>query len=161
MSVPENPVNDFIPQIHTAVEEWLSEQSPAQLRREIRSRLDKSRNEILMKLMGFDKSYGNAWKIDHCNGRAEGSLAGRALKECVGEEVKAWLQDVGLPQLTEAETTQLKKTLHTEYLSTMARELRAVVRTRAKQDLDTLIEQAIPAPAIEQYLAAHALITDI
>ena len=161
MSVPENPVNDFIPQIHTAVEEWLSEQSPAQLRREIRSRLDKSRNEILMKLMGFDFSFGNSWRIDHCNGRAEGSLAGMALKECVGEEVKAWLQDVGLPQLTQAETTHLKKTLHTEYLSTMTRELRAVVRTRAKQDLDTLIEQAIPAPAIEQYLAAHALITDI
>lgn len=161
MSAPENPVNDFIPQIHTAVEEWLSEQSPEQLRREIRSRLDKSRNEILMKLMGFDYSYSNSWKIDHCNGRAEYSLAGKALREHVGDEVRAWLQDVGLPKLTQGEATNLKKSLHTEYLSTMTRELRAVVRTRAEQDLETLIDHAIPAPAIEQYLATHALITDI
>lgn len=155
-----NPINELIPHIQTAMEEWYAQQTPQHIKGSVRAQLDRQSKEVLMKLLGFDVSYGNSWKIDHCNGRMDNSLAGTTLREIYKESVKEWLSEVGLPKLTKKEVEDLQETLHTEYVASMRRELRAMVRTRAQEDLEQLLKEALPKPAIDEYLAAYSLITD-
>ena len=73
MTTPEqtltSPLDKVIHEISTAMLEW-SEEQTAVIAKNVHKRLDQHRDEVLMKLMGFNKnSWGGGWEIDHCNGR--------------------------------------------------------------------------------------------
>jgi hypothetical protein len=140
--------------------EWFKEnvESSGRIRDWVFANLEKSKKEILHKLLGFDrKSFGSSgeWELDHCNGRAGESSAGDYLKEKVAEAIREWLESfkAGIP----APSKQLKREVREEfqrmYKSEIMRVTRSLAVERAEQDalelMETLSDSVLSTPINE------------
>lgn len=79
-----------------AVKEWYAENGGKNaIRDRVFQMLDETRDEIIVKLMGFDNKWFGRWELDHCNGRSGNSAAGDFLREVAGDATKEWLANNG------------------------------------------------------------------
>ena len=60
------------------------------LTKETIAQLNKERREIVVKLLGFDDSWGKL-EVDHCNGRDRESIVGKYLRGQARVAVQAWM----------------------------------------------------------------------
>lgn len=63
---------------------------PESLTREIIAQLNEERREIVLKLLGFDDSWGKL-EVDHCNGRDRESIVGKYLHGQARVAVQTWM----------------------------------------------------------------------
>ena len=65
---------------------------PESLTREIIAQLNEERREIVLKLLGFNDSWGKL-EVDHCNGRDRESIVGKYLSGKARVAVQAWMDN--------------------------------------------------------------------
>ncbi len=156
----KTPTDKIIANVHIAMNEW-SEEQLLTLDAAVKTRLDKHRDEILMKLMGFEAdSWNGRWKIDSCNGRAGDSNISDFLKEKQGEKVREWLSQIELPKMSD----KFKRDITKDLLNTYERELNSLVygvaKKRAEADMAELLKTILPETLLEKHMKTMALITD-
>ena len=92
----EYPMKEVIPLIEKAINEWHAKNQPEDIVEYIHKKLDKSRDEVLLKLMGFNKdTWKGDWVLDHCNNRSGNSIAGDYLKLVQQDAIKTEFHRLG------------------------------------------------------------------
>lgn len=152
-----NPIDDLLPEIASAVEKWRGNNTPEVLRKQIFTRLDKERDVILLKLLGFDASYGG-WTLDHCNGRAGESTAGLFLKQAQGDAIKEWLTRTVMPTLTDERRESIMKGMAQHYESLFREGLKKAIAEKATADVKAVMDQLSTSNNIDKYLKVLGLI---
>lgn len=157
MSNVPNPVDDLIPVIANAIEEWKQKNTATEIKKKVVTHLDKSAQEILLKLLGFDNHWGS-WSVDHCNGRSGNSTAGDFLKEIQGVAIKEWLQQVKLPEMPAALKKNLQAEMKHQYAKALRYELENAVNRKASQDAEVLLKSITSSNQIDNYIKTLKLI---
>lgn len=152
-----NPVDDLLPEIAAAVEKWRGTNTPQKLRDDIFRRLDKERDVIVLKLLGFDSSYGG-FQLDHCNGRGGNSTAGDFLKAAQSEAIKEWLSRTTLPVLTDERRESILRSCSQHYESLFREGLKKAIAEKAKADIDAVMVEITKSNNIDKYLKVLGLI---
>ena len=131
--------------IQAAYMKWLAKNTPETIQNNCLNILDKSKDDILRALLGFDKdSWGRQeWKVDHCNGRAGESAAGDYLRRHQQAVIDKWLAQVDMPEMT----TSMKKSMEKEaldlFVRTFRRTLEAKVAKYAEDQASTFFNTII------------------
>lgn len=155
----DNMNTELVLLIDTTIDKWLAVNTPEVIAKSVNSKLDKHKEEITLKLLGFDKSYGDRnWKLDHCNGRSGNSTAGEYLKATQSAIVKQWLENVPLPELSPTQLNRLSIEFNDVYLRALKKELFRVAEDKAKEDSQKLLDEIISTDSIENYLKTKELI---
>lgn len=155
----DNMNTEMIQLIDTAIDNWLAVNTPDVIEKSINKKLDEHKDEITLKLLGFDKNYGDRnWKLDHCNGRSGNSPAGEYLRDTQSVIVRQWLDKVPLPELTPTQLKKLSSDFNEVYLRALKKSLTTLVETKAKEDSHKLLKEIISTDNIENYLKTKALI---
>lgn len=121
-----------------AAQEWIKKTEP-HIERHVHELLNAHVQEVVSKLLGFDNSYGEPWKLDHCNGRAGESAAGDWLRKRVGQAVYDWLdqQAQKLPSLPD----KTAKSLREQYSRSLENETHRLLHQKAMADAQAEIER--------------------
>lgn len=117
----------------------------------VREILARKREEIVVKLLGFDSRWGE-WDLDHCNGRSGDSAAGDYLRSRAGQAVKAWLDEQAgdLPELPKRAIDSLRREYLAAYESELGRALRQLAQSRAREDVQSVADRVVvPAPRVD------------
>ena len=155
----DNINTEMVQLIDTAIDKWLAVNTPEEITKSVNSRLDTFKDEITLKLLGFDKSYGDRnWSLDHCNGRSGNSPAGEYLRDTQSVIVRQWLDKVPLPELSPSQLKSISIDFGDMYLRALKKSLTALVETKAKEDSQKLLDEIINTDSIENYLKAKELI---
>lgn len=155
----DNINTEMVLLIDTAIDKWLAVNTPEEITKSVNSTLDTFKDEITLKLLGFDKSYGDRnWRLDHCNGRSGNSPAGEYLRDTQSVIVRQWLDNVPLPELSPSQLKSISRDFGDVYLRALKKSLTALVETKAKEDSQKLLDEIINTDSIENYLKTKALI---
>ena len=150
---------DLIQVIQNVLEEWHSKNDEPTLRKNIHTRLDKDKDQILMKLLGFNKnSWSHSWELDHCNGRAGNSIAGDYLKDVQHKAINDWLSLVELPSLTKVETANIQKQYKHAFMQSLEKRLIEHAHTAASESAEKIFKDLVKAPDIDKYLQTMNLL---
>lgn len=150
---------ELITVIDTAIDKWMQDNSPEKISKEVKSKLDKYKDEITLKLLGFDKSYGEkAWKLDHCNGRAGNSAAGDYLRATQAVAIEEWLSTLTLPVLTPSQEESLLRDSQNNYYTAMRKAVLSKLTKKVEEDSTALINSMLPTLDVESFLKAKNLI---
>ena len=129
-----------------ATEAWLEENADREtVNRSVRRALDARREELVAKLMGFDRRWGSDWEVDHCNGRAGESAAGDFLRSLAVEGVKEWLSEQAgnMPDLPKKAVQALRM----EYRDILHDEVRERIAMRAVEKSRQAVERILSEEA--------------
>jgi len=152
-----NPIDDLLPELATAVEHWRAINTPQQMHKQIHARLDKERDTIVLKLLGFDASYGG-FSLDHCNGRAGDSAAGDFLRKAQSEAIQDWLSTVVMPTLTDERRETILKSMVQHYESLFREGLKKAIAAKASEDIKAVMDAVAKSNNIDKYLRVLGLI---
>lgn len=153
-----NPIDKLIPLIATTTNTWL-EKAMQDIQQQVIQKLDKSRDEIVLKLLGFDKdSWRGNWSLDHCNGRAGESAAGTFLRNTHAEAIKEWLSNFQAPLLSPKDKKDLEKRFKDIYLRECESSVYNMAKSKAERDMCELLESITPSKQIDNYLKTVSLI---
>ena len=154
-----SPLDKVIAEISTAMHAWSIEQAKT-IADKVHKRLDQHRDEVLMKLMGFNKgSFDRGWEIDHCNGRNGNSVISDFLKESQAAAVKEWLSQIELPTMSSAFKTRIQKEMKQRYESQITQLTYEMARTKAQKDIEEFMATVFPATLVDKHLQMQALLT--
>ena len=153
-----SPVDALIADISIAMNEWSTEQA-ATIKQKVHARLDKHRDEVLMKLMGFSTDHWGKWEIDHCNGRSGGSPIGDFLKESQDQIIREWLGRIKMPTMTPAFKKAIEKELLDSYKNEIRRQVYSMAREKAEKDLKQLLDTTLEPTQLGAFLKMQSLIT--
>jgi hypothetical protein len=154
-----NPIDGYIEHIANAVNEWKADNTPEHLKKTVKKELDSQANTILVKLLGFDASYGkDAWQLDHCNGRDGNSSAGDFIATHQAEAIKEWLSTVAMPTLSAKGLATAQASCQKKYEDQFHYALRNEVQARAQADAKNLVNSLVASKQLDNYLRAMALI---
>lgn len=163
MTTPEqtvtSPLDKVIHEISTAMHAWSEEQTKV-IAAKVHQRLDQHRDEVLMKLMGFEKdSWDRGWKIDHCNGRNGNSVISDFLKESQMAAVKEWLSQIEMPVMAVAFKTRIQKEMKQTYEQEISRRTYSMAQEKAAQDIKSFMDTVFPTNLVDKHLQMQALLT--
>lgn len=163
MTTPEqtltSPLDKVIHEISTAMLEW-SEEQTAVIAKNVHKRLDQHRDEVLMKLMGFNKnSWGGGWEIDHCNGRNGNSVISDFLKESQAAAVKDWVSQIQMPAMTVAFKNKIAKEMQRHYEREIETSAYSVAKQKATDDLNAFLASVLSPTLVDKHLQMQALLT--
>ena len=156
----EYQMKEFIPLIEKAIKGWHAKNQPEDIVEYIHEKLDKSRDEVLLKLLGFNKdSWKGDWVLDHCNNRSGNSIAGDYLKSVQQDAINDWLSKVALPKLSKTDSDRIAASFKAEYVRRLRRAVLAYAEKKAMEHAQQLVDALVPTPPIDQYLQLKDLIT--
>ncbi len=124
-----------------AVEKWKSENlTDEAIEMRITQLLDDKRDDILLKILGFDNHWGR-WEVDHCNGRDGNSFIGSSIKEMCQKAADKWVEDnfKTLPTIPKSLVKELRK----EYLERVKRISRDKVYSIIEREESDEIEKLV------------------
>ena len=154
-----NPVDELIPAIYAAIEEWNTANSKEFIGKKVKDLLDSQSKQVVMKLLGFNERYGQAFALDHCNGRAGNSPAGDYLKGVQQEVVHAWLSQVKMPELTKTELATIAKDFKYEHQRALLSRLKNMAQAKADADANILLTSLTSSCEIGNFIKAMELIS--
>jgi hypothetical protein len=127
--------------IAEASEQWLEQHDESGIRSWVRGTLDRNRDEILHKGLGFEKDAWSGWRIDHRNGRM--SVISEHVKETAMDEAQKWLTEQcgALPTLNKQEIAALRNEYRTTYYNSLKERLRGLAVQRASVRASELLSQ--------------------
>jgi hypothetical protein len=136
-----------------ALDAWLSQHATeAKVKQMVTRVLDQRLDEIIRLALGFSRdAWSGKWEVDHCNGRAGESAAGKALQTHAKEAVDAWLKDAmsKVTSFTEAEKKMIRKE-YTNHVLWRAKEHAQNMARQASQKLVDEILKETPEPEAEK-----------
>lgn len=154
----KNPLDLLLPVMLEAVQSWQKKNTPAAITRSVHERLNENRDEIVLKLLGFDNSYGDYYKLDHCNGRSGESVAGQFLHTVAKEAINSWLKDNFMPALTEEQLLSIKASMQQEYHSLLRRRLLEAVRAKVETDIKNAMDSISTSLTLDQHMKLMAML---
>lgn len=82
------------------VTDWMEHWDQGRIRERVFSILDSRRDEVILKMAGFDDRWGK-WEIDHCNGRM--ASVSKYIESIAQDVVKEWIDNNidTFPKMTE------------------------------------------------------------
>ena len=150
---------ELITVIDTAIDKWVQNNPPEKISKEVKSKLDKYKDEITLKLLGFDKNYGDRnWRLDHCNGRSGNSAAGDYLRATQAVAIEEWLSTLTLPVLTPSQEKALLRDSQQHYYKAMRQAVMSKLTKKVEEDSTALINSMLPTLDVESFLKAKNLI---
>lgn len=155
-----NPSNKLLKHVIEGIDDWVATNPPEKIKADVFKRLDKSREEIVLKLLGFEKDYNGGWKIDHCNGRSGNSIAGEYLKTHQTAIVNEWLAQAKMPEMTKTLEKSLTSGAVDEYQYEFRKRFREAVAAKAKQDAEELFSQISEDSTLEKYFKTIKLLME-
>jgi len=99
--------------------------------------LNKHKDEIVRKLLGFNKDSWGKWELDHCNGRNGNSPIGERLANKQREIINTWLDNIDIsPALLKMEEVVKKELASITYYNFTKR-----LREKVEKALDKRMEE--------------------
>lgn len=155
----KNPLDQLLPAIDKAIADWHAVNTPESISQKIHVLLDKNREQVVLKLMGFNAQYGRNWEIDHCNGRSGNSPIGNYLERTQESAIKQWVDEMKMPELTATVKKQIAGSLRETYARLMRQELDVLVRIKASSDAKELLESVTTPIEVKSYTDLINLLT--
>ena len=152
------PIDEILVHITTALEEWRQKQTPEVIKEQVFKKLDRGTEDILLKILGFNRRYGDKWEIDHCNGRQGNTAAGDYLRTCQDQAIKAWFEQIQMPAMTPVLKKRLEAAYKKEYEWRIMRSLEEAVQGRARKDAEELVDTLASSNNINNYLKTLKLL---
>lgn len=87
-------MEEFLNNIDSAVQQQFNSLSPQAIIDSIMKDFKDQRAAVIYKLMGFERTYGKEWSVDHCNGRAGNSPIGDWIKDQFEVDVKPVIKEM-------------------------------------------------------------------
>ena len=157
----ENPAHIVLSVVTQTIDAWKKENTPEVLKKKTKKLLDNNSEEIVYKLLGFDKdSWNGKWKLDHCNGRSGNSAAGDYIRKCQKETIDKWLAEVPLPTLKESMAKQITQEAERIYLGAFREAFKALVQSAAENQAQELFDSVSADLALKKYFKTINLLTD-
>lgn len=147
----------LLPFIAAAVDEWQKKNPPEVIKQRVFDRLDGMQEEIAMKLLGFNQSWGK-WEVDHCNGRSGNSAAGDYLRNVQREAVQEWLKQLKFPTMSATHKKQIESSISDEYKNRMSSAMRRKAEEQANEDLNRVFAELSETSLINKYLSTIELL---
>lgn len=155
----DSVMDEYLEVINQAIEEWKIHNPPEKIRKRVLEKIEKSKDEIILKLLGFDASYGERnWKLDHCNGRSGESAAGKYLLAHASEQIKHWLETVTTPTLTEQELNSIKKSVNHEYKQHFKYSMVKAALKKAEEDAEKMLAVMVDSTNLDSLIKLKRLI---
>lgn len=159
VQVITNPVDDAIAVIAATVETWKAKNTPQAIKEKTLELLNANSEEIVNKLLGFNKdSWDGKWKLDHCNGRSGNSAAGDYLRNTQAEAIKNWLSNVPLPKLSEKVLKEVSKEMEFAYVQAYRQQLKDLVTQKANADAEEAFDKLTDKDYQDGYFKTLSLI---
>ena len=155
-----NPSDKLLKHVVEGIDAWIATNPPEKLKADIFKRLDKSRDEIVLKLLGFDSRYGQSWELDHCNGRSGNSIAGDYLKTHQAAVVNEWLAQAKMPEMSQTLEKALTADAVDRYQYEFRKRFQEIIAAKAKQDAEELFSQISEDSTLEKYFKTIKLLME-
>lgn len=157
--IPEvNPVDQIIAEMATAMHQWQQDRLK-DIKQQVYLRLDAHRDEVLRKLMGFNRSHDGRWEIDHCNGRGGESAISDWLKTSQKAAIDEWLKATELPQMTAKFKADTEKSLRSSYEGEIRTLSYSMGRAKAQKDMKDLMDKVFTTTLVDRHLQMQDLLT--
>lgn len=150
----KKPMDTILMAINKAVEEWKKDFTEEKISSEVRSMLNKKKDEIALKLLGFEDSWGK-WEINKNTPNAAAMEFITAKTEPV---VKEWLNKLKLPNLDTVKASAIHKAAERAYYSTLEEAVRRAAWKKAQEDAEKLIAKIAESDDLEKLLKTRALL---
>lgn len=126
--------------VKKSIEDWQVSNTEAKIKRQVKKLLDKGRDEIIVKMAGFDNHWGK-WEVDHCNARQ--SQVNDYIKKIAQEGIREWIKDnlQNLPEMSEEMVAALLKDYKTIYLREVEKRLYDLTVAKAYEDAKQYVEE--------------------
>lgn len=160
MNQPTNPLDALLPVIAQAVADWQINHTPDVLKKRVTELLDESREEIVYKLLGFNRDgWEGKWSLDHCNGRSGESAAGDYLRQVQADAIKEWLASVPMPTITAKMLVIFKKQYQAEFDNRIASQMRKHIEQEADSRAAELFNKLSQSTQVDSFVEMMKLIT--
>ena len=158
----DNPAHIVLSIVTKTVDEWKEKNPPEQIKKDTLKLLNKNAEEILFKLLGFNKDDWGRGKfhIDHCNGRSGESAVGDYIRKHQQETIEEWLRQAPLPELSAALRKEITAEAEHRYRQAFREHFYQRVEDRAKEEADEAFEQISATLALDKYTKTINLLTD-
>ena len=152
-----NPINDLLDTVLKAINEWKSKNTEEVLTQRVHDLLDKNAKEVVLKLLGFNESWGK-WEVDHCNGRAGESAVGDYLKMVKQSAINSWLAKAELPKMDKTISTAMRKELKHDYDRFLKQYLYEYARDQAIETAQEIIKSVFSTTKADAVLKVAKLL---
>lgn len=157
----KDPLADLAAAMNSAIETWKVKNSPESIERTVHAQLDKSREEITKKLLGFDiKSSGN-WGLDHCNGRAGESAAGVYMLEQNRHAVREWLKNFQPPPIDKKMVDAVIKDSNWRIQNELQKMVIGMLKDRLHEASKEIVDSVLDGFNADKYLEIKKHLTEI
>lgn len=159
-STPTNPIDDLLPVISQAVADWQAKHTPKELTQRVNKLLNDSCEEIIFKLLGFNKDgWGGRWSLDHCNGRSGESAAGDYLRQVQADAIREWLAKIPMPTMSTKMLSDFKKQYQTEFNSRVQYQMRRLIEQEADKRAEQLFKELTQSNQVNDFIKVMQLIS--
>ena len=155
----KNPLDQLLPTIHKAIDDWHSLNTPEKISHKIHTLLDENREEVVLKLMGFNARWGDKWEVDHCNNRSGNSVIGNYMQTAQKKAIEDWIDSVGMPTLTATVKKQIASSMRELYTTNFRRSIERLVQQRAEQDAYEFLNDVLTPVEVKSYADLINLLT--
>lgn len=136
----KKPLDQVIGFVMAAVSHWRKENTEEAIHKKVIDLLDKRSEEMVVKLLGFDLSWGE-WALDHCNGRSGNSAIGDYLRNTQAVAVKEFFDSLDLKQIvTPAMKNRLIKAIQKDFEYKLECAVRSALEAHTKQYVEKVIQ---------------------
>ena len=158
MAISDEFGQQLISIVEKTIENWKKENTEEKIKKEIVQRLDKAKDEVLPKLLGFNRRCGNKWELDHCNGRSGNSAIGDYLRKVQQATIEEWMRNITNFKLTAQQEADLKESARSHYIDLMRRGLQERIKKTVNEDLYSMVNQISKEMDADKYIAVLNLI---
>lgn len=162
MAQLENPAQIVLTVVSKTIDEWKAKNPPEQIEKDTLKLLNKNAEEILLKLLGFNKdNWGRTkFELDHCNGRSGESAAGDYIRKHQQAVINEWLSQVPMPEMPKTLVAEMTKEAKHRYQSEFQEQFFARVEAHAKAEADKAFESISATLFLDKYTKTLNLITN-
>ena len=158
--IPTNPIDALLPAISQAVADWQAKHTPKELTQRVNKLLNDSCEEIIIKLLGFNKdSRDGRWSLDHCNGRSGESAAGDYLRQAQADAIREWLAKIPMPTMSTKMLSDFKKQYETEFNSRVKYQMRRLIEQEADKRAEQLFDELTQSNQVNDFIKVMQLIS--
>lgn len=157
---PTSPLDEILPVIAQAVADWKVAHTPDAIKKRVTKLLDESREEIIYKLLGFNKdSWDGKWSLDHCNGRSGESAAGDYLRQVQAEAIREWLAGIPMPTIPPKMLADFKKQYQTEFNQRVEYQLQRLITQEADKRAAELFKNISSSTQVDDFVKVMKLLS--
>ena len=144
----EEKLAQFVTSLQTVYDKALNQNSLQKLETDFLKQLERHKEAVLLKAMGFDYKYAGTWAVDHCNGRSGESILGDRIRNAAQHALDSFILDnntginlsnVILEQKVQLEAAireQFKKELHYKVIDMVKVEVNKLAQNVVNQLLE-------------------------